>query len=355
MLCQLCNPAKSGIIYPCMGTRGEFDLIAWIRGRQEAAPDLVSCGIGDDCSVLKIPAGQEAVITTDMLVESIDFRRDWTPPEFLGLKSLAVSLSDLAAMGASPIACLLSLALPSELTGSFFERLMDGFLDGCRRWKAPLVGGDLSGSPVVSVTVSAVGSVPDGQAVLRSGAKAGDSVVVFGELGLSRQGLEILQRELPGLADRIATPAALEQWAGTPQRHAALKAHLLPEPLLDCGRWLRETGAVTAMIDVSDGLAADLRHLLEASQTAAEIDVEKVGIGLKGPRPDTQTALNGGEDYALLATVASERLEGLLNEYPSGLPPARVLGRIVAGPPAVYLLEAGARREFSPQGFEHFK
>jgi len=192
-------------------------------------------------------------------------------------------------------------------------------------------------------------------AVLRSGAKAGDRVVAFGDLGLSRQGLEILQRELPRLADHISTPAALEQWAGTPERYAALKAHLLPEPLLDCGRWLREADAVTAMIDVSDGLAADLRHLLRASQTAAEIDVEGLKVGQKGPRPDTQTTLNGGEDYALLATVDKGRLEGVLKEYPSSLPPPRVLGRIIPGPPAVYLIEAGARREFSPQGFDHFK
>jgi thiamine-monophosphate kinase len=351
----LCNPPKSGIIYPRMGTRGEFDLIAWIRNRQEQPSDLVPCGIGDDCAVFQLPAGQEAVITTDMLVEGVDFRPEWMPPWFLGSKSLAVCLSDLAAMGASPIACLLSLALPSKLTGSFFEQLIDGFLDGCRRWNAPLVGGDLSGGPVVVVSVSAVGAVPTGRAVLRSGATPGDRIVVFGDLGLAGQGLEILEQERPNLADRISTPAALEQWAQTPERYAALKAHLLPEPLLDCGRWLREAGLISAMIDVSDGLAADLRHLIRASQVAAEIDLGKAGVAQKGPRPDNRMILNGGEDYALVATVGDEQVERLLRDYPSSLPAVRVLGRIVPGPPVVYVVEGDTRREYKPEGFEHFR
>jgi thiamine-monophosphate kinase len=338
-----------------MSTRGEFDLIAWIRNRLPQESDLVSCGIGDDGAVFSVPAGAEAVVTTDMLVEGIDFRREWAPPWFLGRKSLAVCLSDLAAMGAAPLACLLSLALPSQLTGAYFERFIDGFLEGGARWQSPLIGGDLSRSPVVSVTVTAIGTVPAGTAILRSGAAPGDLIIVFGNLGLSRLGLETLERERPDFPVEMSSALDLERWSRTSQRYAALRAQLLPEPLLTSGRWLREKRLASAMIDISDGLAADLKHVVEASRVAAEVDLQKTRENRVGLPLDEQTVLNGGEDYALIATVHADRFDELARGYASTLPAWRVIGRIIPGPPAIYIVDGDSRRECHPEGFEHFQ
>ncbi|HXK59890.1 MAG TPA: thiamine-phosphate kinase [Acidobacteriota bacterium] len=340
-----------------MRSRGEFELIERIKSLNLSGGRYVKIGIGDDCAVLAPPAGNELTVTTDMLVEGIDFRRSWMPPAFLGWKSLAVSLSDLAAMGAQPIGCLLALALPPALTDRYFDEFIEGFLRASELWSAPLAGGDLSASEIVSVTVTAFGTVPAGQAIRRRGAVPGDLVVVVGDLGLSRLGLELLEMERLLLAEKLTQPEELDNWAQSDRKARALRAHLLPRPLLSVGAWVRENRLAHAMIDVSDGLLADLQHILEESQTAAELDVES--LSRLRPRTDTimdlDFVLNGGEDYALLLALTPEQFEIMTEQHPAEFPDFSAIGRIVEGPPSVYLTEEGQKKRYPMRGFEHFR
>ncbi|RPI28794.1 MAG: thiamine-phosphate kinase [Acidobacteria bacterium] len=340
-----------------MSPRAEFDLIARIRNRNLTAKASVRTGIGDDCAVLAPSGENEVTVTTDMLVEGVDFERTWMPAAFLGWKSLAVSVSDLAAMGAEPTGCLLALALPPELTDSYFDNFMEGFLQGCELWSVPLVGGDISSSPIVSVTVTAFGAVPPGQAIYRRGARPGTFITVIGDLGLSRRGLELLQKEQPLLSEQLSTRDDLERWSGTPGRARAFRAHLLPRPLLSAGIWIRKNGLAESMIDVSDGLLADLQHILQESGVAAEIDAESLEPlqTVVKPSLELEMLLNGGEDYALLLTSTREQL-GIMNErHPEDFPRFFTIGRVIQGSPSISLLEGGSKRLLSCKGFEHFR
>ena len=285
-----------------MPRRSEFDLISRIRSRKQPDNPNVRVGIGDDCAILTAPPGNELTVTTDMLVEDVDFRRTWMSAAFLGWKSLAVSVSDLAAMGATPTACLLALALPPELTGRYFDDLIAGFLDACEFWAVPLAGGDISSSPKLCVTVTAFGTVSKGKAVCRSGARPGDLIAILGELGLARRGLQILEEEQPAIAG-VSTVEDLEKWAGTPDRARALRAHFLPMPPVPEANWIAENGLAHSMIDVSDGLLADLQHILKESGVAAEIDAESLEPVRSAVNPplDLDSVLNGGEDYSSFA------------------------------------------------------
>lgn len=340
-----------------MARRGEFDLISAIRKRKFPHNPNVKLGIGDDCAILSTRPGCELTVTTDMLVEDIDFKREWMPAAFLGWKSLAVSLSDIAAMGATPTACLLALALPSDLTGRYFDDLVDGFLDACDFWAVPLAGGDISSGSKICVTVTAIGTVRKGKALRRSAARPGDLVAVLGQPGLSRRGLEILKREQPILAGRVANGEQLQKWAQTPDRARALRAHLLPTPPVTEAIWIAENELARSMIDVSDGLLADLQHILEESRLAAEIDAESLEPfqSVVEPALDLDTVLNGGEDYCLLLTLSPEQFAGVRGRRAPDFPSFFSIGRILQGSPSISVLEGGTRRNQQIRGFEHFR
>ncbi len=338
-----------------MTRRGEFELISRIRSRKPPDSSHLRLGIGDDCAILSTASGHELTVTTDMLVEDVDFRRAWMPAGFLGWKSLAVSLSDIAAMGATPTACLLALALPPELTGRYFDDLIDGFLDACDFWAVPLAGGDISSSSNVCVTVTAFGTVPKGKAIRRSGARAGDLVAVIGELGLSRRGLQILEEEKPAISELSSRD--LEKWAQTPDRERALRAHLLPVPHVDEAIWIAENDLAHSMIDVSDGLLADLQHILEESGVAAEIEADALRPlqSTVTPPLDLDLVLNGGEDYSLLVTLSAEQLATVRANRAPDFPSFLSIGRILQGSPSISVIEGGIRRNQQIKGFDHFK
>src|SRR5271163_1942045 len=209
-------------------TLGERELIANIReraGQTQLARRkgrVLHLGIGDDCAVLRPRAGEELVVTTDLSLENVHFRRDWHPPQSVGHRCLARGLSDLAAMGARPEAAFLSLALPSELTGAWMDGFFDGFMALAKRYRVPLAGGDMAKSPTVVADIVLLGSVPRGKALLRSRARAGDLIYVTGALGGSAAELSALERK-PGDfvgKDKLGHP------------------HLYPEPRLAAGRKL---------------------------------------------------------------------------------------------------------------------
>ncbi len=234
------------------------------------------------------------VVTTDLSLENVHFRRDWHPPESVGHRCLARGLSDLAAMGARPEAAFLSLALPEELTGILAGGFLDGLMALAERYRVPLAGGDMAKSPpgmhrrgggLVVADIVLLGSVPEGRALLRSGARPGDGIYVTGALGGSAAELLALERQ----------PADFRT------KDKARHPHLYPEPRLAAGRKLMRDRLATAAIDVSDGLSTDLSHLCEESGVAAEIDAETLPVDA---RATLEQALHGGEDYELLFTAS---------------------------------------------------
>jgi thiamine-monophosphate kinase len=331
----------------------ELGLIEQIRRKFTQENKAVTLGIGDDCAILRPPSGCEVVVTTDFTLEGRHFRRDRHPPESVGHRCLARGLSDLAAMGATPMAAFLSLALPStmltEASGrAWTARFFDGLHTLSDLHGVPLAGGDTSESPggragLVLADIVLIGSAPKGQALRRSGASAGDTLYITGQLGGAAAELSTLLKR----AGRIASVKTTE---GHPQ--------LFPEPRLDVGEALLRRGMATACIDVSDGLSTDLAHLCQASALCAEIEQAAIPIhplALKlGAGSALNAALSGGEDYELLfAAPVSLRMPSSL----AGVPITRI-GALTprrTGRPTMSLLASdGSRKELKPGGWEHF-
>ena len=270
---------------------GEFGFIDRIR-RQVADGAGVVQGIGDDCAALQLPPGELLLTTSDLLIEGVHFRRDWTGMEDLGHKSVAVNLSDIAAMGGTPRYLYLALGVPGDLALTALEVLVAGFVAACADYGVTLVGGDTCRSPgPLFISVTAEGSVPGGELVRRSGARPGDAIYVTGTLGDSALALQALQRG--------ETPDA-----------ALLRRHHRPTARTTAGRAVAAAGLATAMIDVSDGLLADLGHLLDAGRVGAVLETAALplspaaGHRLVAAPALLELVLGGGEDYELLFTVA---------------------------------------------------
>jgi thiamine-monophosphate kinase len=243
----------------------------------------ITHGIGDDCAVLHLKPGFELLVTTDLCLEDVHFRRAWHPAAAVGHRCLTRGLSDIAAMGGEPLACFLSLGLPKDLPQAWVNGFLRGLLALARRSKVQLAGGDVSSAPQITADIVVTGQVPSGQALLRSTAKPGDRIYVTGSLGGSAATLKQL-------------------FAGKKLKPSKSSPHFYPVPRLEVGRLLRQRGLVTAMIDISDGISVDLAHICEESGVAAIVAANKLPIG-KGA--DLELALHGGEDYELLFTASS--------------------------------------------------
>lgn len=334
--------------------RGELALLRQIRqraesGRGRAGFSGLRLGIGDDCALLTVK-DEELAVTTDLSIAGRHFRLDWHPAESVGHRALARGLSDLAAMGARPVAAFLSLGLPKELIkGKGRVRpWADGFLEGllalAAAHKTPLAGGDLAESPIAVADIVLVGAVQRDKALLRSGAKTGDSLYVTGALGGSAHGLNLLDEmaaKRPGGGRPPKIPRKLQH---------TLAPHLFPQPRIAQGLALVRWGLATAALDLSDGLSTDLTHLCEESGVAAEVDATALPIS---PGATLDQALHGGEDYELLFTASgSVRLPRSI----SGVPITKI-GRIVtshAGKPLITLLTGEGAEPLETRGWEHF-
>lgn len=301
------------------------------RGRGLAA------GIGDDCAVLRLPPGHEALITTDFSLEEIHFRRDWHSPEVVGHRCLTRGLSDIAAMGGEPVAAFLSLALPGKLPQKWAAGFLRGFLKLAGEFGVPLAGGDTAESPTgILADVVVLGAVPRGTAVLRSGAKPGDRIYVTGELGASAATIDLLRR---GEKRKF--------------RPSNFRAHFSPTPRLEPGRILREKKIASSMIDISDSLSTDLAHICEESGVGAEIQAEAIPLGKIGRQRqevNLRFALHGGDDYELLFTAPGGK------KIPAGIAgvPITQIGHITRSR-RVVLISKGLSSDLIPQGWEHFK
>ncbi len=273
----------------------EKALIRRIRAHAKSGPSLVQ-GIGDDCAVLRVPTGHELLVTTDLLVENVHFRRDWESPETIGRRCLMRGLSDIAAMGGEPRACFVSLALARDVSQNWVDRFLAGLLSWARKFNVPLAGGDTAESPSgIQADIVLVGSAPRGQAVLRSGAKAGDRIYVSGRLGASAAAIA---RFVAGQGRPRSGRARAER-----SRRDAQRSTFVPTPRLAVGAWLRQKGVASAMIDISDGLSTDLEHLCQESRVGAEIEEAAIPRATQGKQKVAlEMALHGGEDYELLFT-----------------------------------------------------
>jgi thiamine-monophosphate kinase len=321
----------------------EKALIAAIRRRVKASStgrgrSVVATGIGDDCAILHLPAGHETLVTTDFSLEGMHFRREWHPADAVGHRCLARGLSDIAAMGGSPVAAFLSLALPRDIPQKWVEQFIRGLMRLAGKYGVPLAGGDTAESPQgILADIVAVGSVPQGKAILRSGARPGDRIYVSGELGGSAAAIARLR----------AHPKKKLNASGYPR-------HFYPEPRVELGRVLREKGIATAMIDLSDGLSTDLAHICEESGVGAETEEASIPLARAG-KPACEVnldfALHGGEDYELLFTASAGK------RVPSQIAGVKItcIGRVTRSKKVLLRDANGTRREFKARGWEHFR
>jgi thiamine-monophosphate kinase len=316
----------------------------------------VVLGIGDDCAILRVPRGHEVLVTTDFTLEGRHFRREWHPPESVGYRALARGLSDLAAMGARPLAAFLSLALPAEMLATrggrvWVERFFKGLHDLGTEYGVPLAGGDIAESPcgLVLADIVLVGSAPTGRALRRSGGRAEDALYVTGELGgaaaeLAEMGRVKVKRQ-PTVQDETLKH-------GPPSR--VEHPQMFPQPRIAVGQALPRRRLATAAIDLSDGLSTDLTHLCRESGVGAEISADLLPIHplalQAGPDRAIELALHGGEDYELLFAARA----GV--KMPRSIAGVRIsrIGRLVRGDEMSILDQAGRRRKLQRGGWEHF-
>lgn len=312
---------------------GEFDLIERIRRRVATRGDVI-LGIGDDAALLQLPAGMHLVVAMDTLNSGVHFPPD-TAPADVGWKALAVNLSDLAAMGAQPAWCTLSLSLP-DANDAFFDGFLDGFLALALQHDVALVGGDTTRGPL-SICVTVHGFVEPGQALRRDGARAGDDLWISGTLG--------------------DAAAALSQWQTGVAVDPALRVRLdRPTPRVSLGRALR--GIATSCIDLSDGLLADLGHVCKASGIGASVDVDALPVSPALRACFDGDALRrmqatGGDDYELCFSAPATSREALIEAASAHAPVTRI-GRIVDGAGVCAVDAQGARWQSSVAGYSHF-
>lgn len=314
--------------------KAERELIEGIRRAANRSRNrAVIQGIGDDCAVLRIAQGHELLITTDLCIENVHFRREWHPARSVGHRCLARGLSDIAAMGGEALACFLSLGLPARLPQRWADDFLKGLIDLARRFGVQLAGGDTAAAPQITADIIVTGQVPAGRALLRSGSRPGDRIFVTGQLGRSGAVLKQL-------------------FSGKKVRPSAADPHFYPAPRLEIGRLLRERRLATAMIDISDGLSVDLAHICDESGVCAGIHSSRIPTA-KGA--DLNFALHGGDDYELLFTAPRKaripsRLRGVpITEIGMVYPRKHYRSAIIL------LDENGSERPLQPLGWQHFE
>jgi thiamine-monophosphate kinase len=342
----------------------EKSLIERIRRAATGRGRRPGLGIGDDCAVLPLPRGHEALVTTDFSLEDVHFRREWHPPDSVGHRCLARGLSDIAAMGGIPRAAFLSLALPPELPQSWVDKFIAGLLKLAGEFSVPLAGGDTAQSPDgILADIVVLGSAPAGQAILRSGAQPGDFLYVTGTLGLAVAALNQLRD-------------------GKKLRPKSHPKHFYPQPRIAVGQFLREKKLASAMIDISDGLSTDLGHICEESGVGAVVYAEALPAASVGSRDHRlvsghgfsravgrstitralapaenpherqmlSLALHGGDEYELLFTARPARR---IPKQIAGVPITRI-GEILSGEGMRLATADGKTQLLKAAGWEHF-
>jgi thiamine-monophosphate kinase len=331
----------------------EGELIARISDRLPARPGWIPVGIGDDAAVVEPERNRLEVLSVDALVEGVHFDRAFTPPAAIGHRALAVNLSDLAAMGATPRLALVSLALPRSLSLAEFDDIMESLITLAGRCRITIAGGNLTrieGPLVIDITV--LGTVKRRQVLTRSGARAGDDLYVSGTVGTAAAGLQMLQAR--------ARPSATGDGRGRAGGESCITRYLYPEPRLRLGSLLGRNRAAMACMDSSDGLADAVRQLAEASGVGATIEAEAVPLEPDARRwfeergtDAVREAITGGDDYELLIAVRPRVRGRLTAALRHGGTPLTRIGTCTADR-ALVLRQNGAGQPL-PRGYSHFR
>jgi thiamine-monophosphate kinase len=327
---------------------GEDQLIQRVRERLAAAGAgrALVIGVGEDAAGVYATPGRITLFTCDALVEEVHFRRRWMPARSLGWKALAINVSDIAAKGGLPSFALVTLSLPGELEVEFVDELYEGLIACGERYGCRVVGGDTVGSPgPISLSVALLGEVEPERLLRRSGAQVGDAILVTGELGGAGAGLGVLERGEEATGDDNARKRLLE-----------------PQPRLEAARWLAASGVVTAMMDLSDGLADDLPRLCSESGAGAVVFGERVprhraaeALAEERGKSRLEAAICGGEDYELLFTAPADRASRLARELEEKTGTAAgVIGEIAPQEQGVRFLDEQGRPLLRPEGYRHF-
>ncbi|MCH8157281.1 MAG: thiamine-phosphate kinase [Nitrospinae bacterium] len=334
---------------------GEINLIKRLQSRLKYHPKQVIQGIGDDCAIYATSPGTHQIISTDALVENVHFNLQTHPPEKLGLKALAVNVSDIAATGGTPRIAVITLGLPKNFSVSFLDRFYSGLNKASEQYEVAWVGGDTVSSPKhFFINVTILGEVKKNRFFTRKGARAGDKIFVTGTLGDSALGLKILQS---GTKINWNGPAAA--------RKKLVQRHLVPTARIKESNWLVKSRLkVTAMIDISDGLAQDLNQVLTTNGVAATLQKSRLpasrhfaGFCRDNKLNPLNYLLYGGEDYELLFTLKREDVKKLKRQFLKAHAPVALIGEITEFPGKIVLeRENGRRKVLKPSaGFNHFK
>ncbi len=312
---------------------GEFGLIDRIKNKTRIFSREVVVGIGDDAAVLKYDKENYLLFTTDMLVENDHFSLKYWKPEQIGMKAIEQNASDIAAMGGIPKFALVSLALPSNIDVEFADKLYNGINKKAGKYKIDIVGGNITHSKEIVINVALIGLVEKKYLALRSGAKIGDLIFCSGDAGKSAAGLELLRHNLKG---------------------KSIKKHLEPDGRLDLARGLVKIG-VNSMIDVSDGVASEVKHICDESKAGAIIYADKLPLSKntiidskKLNKNPLDFALYGGEDFELVFTANKNKIKQL-KKYD-----VRVIGKIVNKKYGVKLIRNNKKLDIE-SGFDHFR
>ncbi|GAA5523140.1 thiamine-phosphate kinase [Aliifodinibius salicampi] len=310
-------------------------------------------GIGDDCAASEGPGGLERLISTDLLVEDVHFRLDSINAEDLGHKALAVNISDIAAMGGTSDGYFLSLALPGMVSINWLQRFRNGLTDLAQKYDIPLLGGDTTRSEShIMISVTIMGIVNPDSLKLRSMAEPGDRICVTGPLGDSVAGLKILSHphKYQSLSDN--------------HRKKLIQRHCKPDPAVYEGKWLGQQDEVHAMIDISDGLLSDVRHIAEQSDCKIEIALDRLPLtpafeafcSIEGTdKQARELAAVGGEDYQLLFSVAESHISDLKDQFREKFgKPLYDIGKVTKREPRIVTLWDGSPVEVNEQKFKHF-
>jgi thiamine-monophosphate kinase len=323
--------------------RSEAEFVRWLQRGSRARVQRLSVGIGDDAALVRLRPGRELILTTDLSIEGVHFLPRLHPPRSVGHRALARALSDIAAMGGTPRFALISLGLSKRATRQWVEGFYAGVRSLASRAGVAIIGGDTAlVSRPTFVDVVMAGEIPSGSALLRSGARPGDRIFVSGRLGLSALGLRMLK------AGRVSAGSA-----------RAILAHLYPMPRIELGQFLSKKRLASSLMDLSDGLSADLARLCEASGVGAALWSSLI------PRPmgyavqklsdarGLDLALNGGEDYELLFTVPPGKADRLPARF--GNLPLHRIGEIRRAKGLSLVLPDGTSRPLAQGGYDHFR
>lgn len=326
----------------------EFELIGLVTRDLPVSGDGLVCGVGDDCAVITGSGSRDYLVTTDALFEGVHFRREWISPRALGRKALSVNISDIAAMGGRPLYYLVTIGIQKGTPLKDIESVFEGMRQVAANFRMNLIGGDTCSSErglLLSLTV--IGDVDRSRCVFRKGAGPGDQIYVTGTLGGSALGLSCLEKGLRGMDMR-----------------EYLKKHEDPVPRVPAGQWLAASGCVSSMIDISDGLVADIGHIAESSGVGVKIYADAVPLSegfvasaVRCHKDPRVLALTGGEDYELAFTVPANKA-GLFEKMlkvvlPTFGHPVTKIGEVVEGEGVEVVDIHGASLSIPGSGFEH--